>query len=464
MTATISPARHEGPPASDAMAMPPCEHRPAPYSGPSRAEVLALRKQYCNPAIFTLYGDPLMIVEGHMQWLFDETGRRYLDMFAGIVTVSCGHCHPRVTAKIREQVDTLQHATTIYLHPGMPAFAKKLASKMPAGLDVTYFVNSGSEANDLAVQMARLYTGNADVIAVRNSYHGASPSSNTLTSHSTWKYPVNVSSGVHHTVSPDPYRSPFDGTPEEVATKSAADLRDLIRFSTSGRIAAFIAEPIQGVGGATHGARNYLAEAYAIVREHGGLCIADEVQTGFGRTGEHYWGFQNFDVVPDFVVMAKGIGNGVPLAAVTTRMEIAQALTQRVHFNTFGGNPVCMAAGMAVLDVIEEDGLQENSKVVGARLKSGFRKLMSEHRLIGDVRGMGLMLGVELVRDRGTKEPASSEMRHVLEEARAMGVLIGKGGIDGNVMRIKPPMCITANDADFALDVIHRALLSAEAT
>src|SRR6476660_2885255 len=305
-------------------------------------------------------------------------------MLSGIVTVFCGHFHPNVTAKIKEQVDTLQHATTIYAHPNMPALAKKLASKMPKGLDVTYFVNSGSEANDLAIQMARLYTGNADVIAVRNSYHGASPSSNTITSHSTWKYPVNVATGVHHTVCPDPYRSPFSGTPEEIATKSVADLKDLIRFGTSGSIAAFIMEPIQGVGA------------------HGGLCIADEVQTGFGRTGDHYWGFQNFDVVPDLVVMAKGIGNGVPLAAVTTRMEIAQALTQRVHFNTFGGNPVCMAAGLAVLDVIDEDGLQENSRIIGKKLKDGLKALAKSHQLVGDVRGMGLMLGVELVRDRTT--------------------------------------------------------------
>ena len=457
MTATLPADR-----AADTLEMPHTDHKPQPYRGPSRAEVMAMRKQYTNPAITTLYKEPLMIVEGHMQYLYDETGRRYLDLFAGIVTVSCGHCHPKVTAKIKEQVDTLQHATTIYLHPNMPALAKKLASKMPAGLDVTYFVNSGSEANDLAVQMARIYTGNPDVIAVRNSYHGASPASNTLTSHSTWKYPVNVSSGVHHTVSPDPYRSPFTGTPEEIASKSAADLKDLIRYGTSGAIAAFIAEPIQGVGGATHGARNYLKEAYAIVREHGGLCIADEVQTGFGRTGDHYWGFQNFDVVPDFVVMAKGIGNGVPLAAVTTRMEIAQALTQRVHFNTFGGNPVCMAAGLAVLDVIDEDGLQENSRVVGAHLKSGLKRLMSEHSLIGDVRGMGLMLGVELVLDRTTKEPAKAEALQILEEARSMGVLIGKGGLDGNVIRIKPPMCITAEDADYAIEVIHRALQAVE--
>ena len=456
MTATIAQDRTRE--ASTAPAMPACEHVPRPYTGPSRDEVLAMRKEFANPAIFTIYRDPIMIVEGHMQWLFDETGKRYLDMFAGIVTVSCGHCHPKVTKAIHDQVDTVQHTTTIYLHPGMPLLAKKLASKMPSGLEVTYFVNSGSEANDLAIQMARLYTGNTDVIALRNSYHGASPFSNTLTSHSTWKYPVNPGTAIHHAINPDPYRSPFTGTPEEIASKSAADIRDLIRYSTPGKVAAFIAEPIQGVGGATLGARNYLREAYAIVREHGGLCIADEVQTGFGRTGDHYWGFENFDVVPDIVVMAKGIGNGVPLAAVTTTAEIARALTQRIHFNTFGGNPVCMAAGSAVLDVIDEDGLQNNCKVVGKRLRTGLDKLMREHSIIGDVRGMGLMLGVELVRDRATKEPAKAETLELLESAREMGVLIGKGGIDGNVVRIKPPMCITADDADFAVDVIHRSL------
>ena len=445
----------------EAIEMPPCGHSPRRYAGPSRAEVLAMRRQYTNPAVFTLYREPLMIVEGHMQWLFDETGRRYLDMFAGIVTVSCGHCHPKVLKALEDQAETLQHATTIYLHPNLPLLAKKLASKMPKGLDVTYFVNSGSEANDLAITMARLYTGNTDVIALRNGYHGGSPSAMGLTSHNTWKFPVPGNVGVHHAMCPDPYRSPFAGSPEEIARASAEDIRGIIRYSTPGRVAAFIAEPLQGVGGATHGAPNYLKEAYGVVREHGGLCIADEVQTGFGRTGDHYWGFQNFDVVPDFVTMAKGIGNGVPLAAVTTRMEIAEKLSQKIHFNTFGGNPVCMAAGLAVLDVIDEEGLQENSRVVGAQLKEGFRRLSEDHDLIGDVRGMGLMLGVELVRDRGTRQPAKEETMDVLEACREMGVLIGKGGLDGNVLRIKPPMCITAADADFTLDVLDRALTMA---
>jgi alanine-glyoxylate transaminase/(R)-3-amino-2-methylpropionate-pyruvate transaminase len=359
---------------------------------------------------------------------------------------------------MNEQNKVLQHSTTIYLQPNIGAFAEKLASKMPPGLDVTYFVNSGSEANDLAVTMARLYTGHRDVIALRNAYHGGSPSALGLTSHNTWKFPVGGDGHVHHAVNPDPYRSPFQGTPEEIATKSAREIREIVRYSTPGKIAAFIAEPIQGVGGATHGARNYLSEAYAITREHGGLCIADEVQTGFGRTGDHYWGFQNFGVVPDFVTMAKGIGNGAPLAAVTTRMDIAKTLTQRTHFNTYGGNPVSMAAGLAVLDVIDEDGLQENSRVVGGRFRAGLERLARAHPVVGDVRGMGLMLGVELVRDRATKEPAKQEALDVLEAARELGVLVGKGGLDGNVLRIKPPMCITAADVDYALEVLDEAL------
>ncbi len=438
--------------------LPSTTHRPRPYTGPTKAEVLAMRRQYCHPSLFMLYRDPLMIVEGHLQYVWDETGKRYLDFFAGIVTVSCGHCHPRIVRRITDQVTTLQHTTTVYLHPNLPLLAKRLASKMPPGLDVTYFVNSGSEANDLAITMARLYTGNYDVIAVRNAYHGGSPAAAGLTSHHTWKHPVPQSMGVHHTFCPDPYRSPFAGTPEEIAEQSVAEMRDLIRFSTPGRIAAFIAEPIQGVGGVTHGAPNYLGLAYAAAREHGGVCVADEVQTGFGRTGTHYWGFQNWGVTPDIVTMAKGLGNGTTIAAVTTRAEIAQALTSRLHLNTFAGNPVAAAAALGVLEVIDEEGLQENARVVGHRLKTGLKKLGASHPVVGDVRGMGLMLGVELVKDRGSKEPAREITADVMEAAKEMGLLVGRGGLDANVLRIKPPMCITAADVDFALDVLDRAL------
>jgi len=419
---------------------------------------MALRQRYGHPSLFTLYRDPLMLVEGHMQWLFDETGRRYLDMFAGIATVACGHSHPEVVRRVREQADILQHTSTLYLHPNGARFARELAARMPAGLDVTYLVNSGSEANDLAVTMARLWTGRTDVIALRNGYHGGSPTTMALNGLHTWKLPTQQSAGVHHAVCPDPYRSPFTGSAQAVAAQSVDDLRSLIRSATTGQIAAFIAEPIQGVGGVTHGDPVYLREAYSVVREYGGLCISDEVQTGFGRTGDVFWGFERSGAVPDIVTTAKGIGNGAPLAAVTTRREIAEALTQRLHFNTFGGNPVSAAAGLAVLDVIEREGLQANARVVGGRFKAGLLELMARHELVGDVRGHGLMLGVELVRDRRTREPATAAALEVLERLRECGVLIGKGGLDGNVLRIKPPLCITGADADFTVEALDYAL------
>jgi alanine-glyoxylate transaminase/(R)-3-amino-2-methylpropionate-pyruvate transaminase len=457
MTATAAPVATPTP--TSRPQMPPSDHRPRPYTGPSKAELIEMRKQYTNPAIFTLYREPMLIIEGHMQWLFDETGRRYLDFLGGIVTVSVGHSHPKVVKAVQEQVGMLAHATTIYLHPNFPLLAKKLASKMPPGLDVTYFTNSGSEANDLAIAMSRLYTGNTDLIALRNAYHGNSPSAQDLTAMNTWKYQGTGGGGrVHHAVNPDPYKSPFSGTPEEIATKSAREIREIIRYSTAGKVAAFICEPIQGAGGVTYGAPNYLKEVYAIIREHGGLCIADEVQTGFARTGDHYWGFQNFGVVPDFVTMAKGLANGAPIGAVTTRMEIAKSLAQKTHFNTFGGNPVSMAAGMAVLDIIDEENIQQNARERGRELKQGLQRLMERHRVIGDVRGMGLMLGMELVKDRATKEPAKTETVEVLERCREEGLLVGKGGIDGNVLRIKPPMCITSGDVQFALGVLDHAL------
>ena len=438
--------------------LPPFSHTPVPYTGPSLAEVHALRKAAVSPALFHYYKEPIMIVEGKGQYLFDETGRRYLDGFAGIVTVSVGHCHPKVVAAANAQNHLLQHTSTIYLHPNLPTYAAALAAKMPGDLKVVYLVNSGSEANDLAILMARAYTQNYDVIALRNAYHGGSAGTMGLTAHSTWKFNVPHSFGVHHALAPDPYRGPWGHDDPLAGQKYAADVRELIGFATPGKIAAYIAESIQGVGGAVVFPDGYLKEAYAYARAAGGLCIADEVQAGFGRTGTHYWGFETQGVVPDVVVMAKGIGNGAPLAAVVTTPEIAQTLTTRIHFNTFGGNPVCCAIGKAVLEVIDEEGLQANSLTVGARLRAGLLSLQEKHGIIGEVRGKGLMIGVELVKDRATKEPAKAECAQVFETARTLGLLIGKGGLSGNTLRIKPPMCLTAADADFMIEVLDESL------
>lgn len=438
--------------------LPPTPHQPQPYAGPSLDQVLAQRKQFLNPGLFLYYQQPIMIVEGKMQYVWDSTGKRYLDGLGGIVTVSVGHCHPHVVAAANAQNATLQHSTTIYLNPNIGAFAEKLAAKMPGDLKVVYFVNSGSEANDLALLMARLSTGNYDAIALRNGYHGGSPASMGLTAHSNWKFNTPHSFGVHHAIAPYPYRGHFGYGDPEAGVKYADDVKDLINYATPGKIAAFFAESIQGVGGFVEFPQGYLQHAYEHVRAAGGLCIADEVQTGFGRTGTHFWGFETQGVIPDIVTLAKGIGNGAPLAAVVTTPKIAAVMAQKVHFNTFGGNPVVTAIGKAVLEVIEQEKTQENCLKLGAYLFAGLEKLKAKHKVIGDVRGKGLMLGIEFVKDRATKAPGREECAQAVENARELGLLLGKGGLWGQTIRCAPPMNITPADADFLLAVLDEAI------
>ncbi len=440
--------------------LPPCDHVPAAYDGPSKEEVLAVRRQYLTPGLITYYRDPLLVIEGHMQYLWDERGKRYLDGFAGIVTVSVGHCHPYVVEKVREQIGKLQHTTTIYLHPTAGEFARLLAEHMPdsSGLTVSYFTNSGSEANELAVLMSREFTGRGEVISLRNGYHGGTQGTMALTAHGTWKFPSNPPSAVKNAAPGYCYRCPFGLTYPSCDVRCARDVEDVIRYETSGAPACFIGEPIQGVGGAVTPPPEYFPIVYDIVRKHGGLCIADEVQTGFGRTGEHFWGFENWGVTPDLVTLAKGIGNGIPLAACVTRADIAKTTTNRIHFNTFGGNPISMTQGLATLEVIDREGIQENAKMVGGHLKNLLVDLQARQPLIGEVRGLGLMLGVELVRDRATKEPAAKETADTLERCKERGLLLGKGGLYGNVLRIKPPMCITKDDAEFLVECLDEVL------
>ncbi|TVU47121.1 hypothetical protein EJB05_06704 [Eragrostis curvula] len=458
--------------AAAAPRMPAFDHVPLPYDGPSAAEIARKRAEFLSPSLFHFYSKPLNIVEGKKQYLYDEQGRRFLDAFAGIATVCCGHSHPEIVDAITAQARRLQHSTVLYLNHAIADFAEALAAKMPGDLKardflvlvtslvpVVFFTNSGTEANELAILMARLYTGSHDIISLRNSYHGNAAGTMGATAQKNWKFNV-VQSGVHHAVNPDPYRGAFGSDAE----KYVRDVQEIIEFGTTGQVAGFISEAIQGVGGIVELSPGYLPLAYEKVRKAGGLCIADEVQAGFARVGSHFWGFETHGVVPDIVTMAKragylqGIGNGIPLGAVVTTPEIAQVLTRRCYFNTFGGNPFCTAGGLAVLRVLEKERLQENAFIVGSYLKDRLRGLQEKHEIIGDVRGTGFMLGVELVTDRQLKTPAKDEICHAMEHMKDMGVLVGKGGFYGNVFRVTPPLCFTKEDADFFVEVMDIAL------
>uniref|UniRef100_H2ZRA2 Alanine--glyoxylate aminotransferase 2, mitochondrial n=1 Tax=Ciona savignyi TaxID=51511 RepID=H2ZRA2_CIOSA len=363
-------------------------------------------------------------IQGKMQWLWDHEGRRYLDMFAGIVTVSVGHCHPVVADGLKDQIDRLWHTTNLYLTPPMHEYAEKLTATLPDHLKVCFFTNSGSEANDLAMALSRQYTKSFDVISFRNAYHGGSPYSVGLTAHGTWKhnYP--------------------NGPTGNAGGKYLGQLREVLDYSVSGRPAALFAEPIQGVGGAVQFPKNFLKGAFDLVHERGGLCVIDEVQTGFGRLGSHMWGFESLGLRPDIVTMAKGIANGFPMGAVVTTPEVAQAFTGTLHLNTYSGNPLATTAASKVLDVIESDGTQALCARVGGRLIHELAKLRDEFSIVGDVRGKGLMLGVEMIWD----------------SMKSMGLIVGKGGLRGNTFRLKPPMCISESDADFAVAVMRKSI------
>lgn len=461
----------------ESLVMPECDFKPVAYKGVSYEDAVAIRKKNLTPSLLTYYKKPILVNQGHKQWLFDMDGRRYLDMFAGIVTVSVGHCHPRTNKAAHDQIEKLWHTTNIYMHSPIHEYAKKLTDKLPGDLKVCYFVNSGSEANDLAILMARAYTGAYDIINLRNSYHGTSPTTLGILGQSNWRQNIPLGFGNFATVNPDVYKGIWGGkhcrdspvqtdrdcncNPDEckACDHYVDQLQEIMDYQVPSKIAGFFAEPIQGVGGTVQYPKDYLRRAFDKVREKGGICIADEVQTGFGRTGEHFWGFQGHNVIPDIVTMAKGIANGFPMAAIVTTPEIAKSISSSIHFNTYGGNPMSCAVASEVLDVIEDEKLQLNCAVTGTNLIKKCALLRDEFSIVGDVRGKGLMLGIELVEDKVTKAPLSADrMASIWEKTKDYGVLFGKGGRFGNVLRIKPPMCITAADADFSYAVIRKAI------
>jgi alanine-glyoxylate transaminase/(R)-3-amino-2-methylpropionate-pyruvate transaminase len=341
----------------------------------------------------------------------------------------------------------------MYFNAASAHFAEELAARMPGSEDwVVHFVNSGAEAIDLAQLMARLYTGNFELIALRKAYHGLHFSAMSLTGIQTCHHAVPVSSGIIHVHNPDQYRGMHGATVDPYV----AEIDCAIESSTPGKIAGFIAEPIQGYGGVIPLPDGYLAAAFERVRAAGGVCIVDEVQTGFTRTGDNFWGFEAHGVIPDIVVMGKGIGNGFPLAAVAVKREVAESMSGKKFFNTYGSNPLSCAAGRAVLRAIDEDGTRENAKEVGGYMKEKLLALKKKHSAIGDVRGSGLMLGIEVVKDQTTKEFGDEEAGKVSEHAKDNGVIIGKGGAMGNVLRINPPLCLQKNDVDLVVEVLDQ--------
>ena len=416
---------------------------------PSGAEILASRRDRIGPSLSIAYRRPLTIVRGWMQHLYDADGRAYLDAVNNVPHV--GHCHPRVVEAGRRQMAVL-NTNTRYLHEKLVEYAERLCATLPEPLRVCFFVNSGSEANELALRLARGFTGSRETVVVDVAYHG---NTNAVVEISPYKFDGPGGSGapphVHVVPTPDPYRGLHRGADTKLGARYAAHVEAAMdRLSAAGRRpGAFIAESILSCAGQIVLPPGYLEAAYAAVRAAGGLCIADEVQVGFGRTGTYFWAFETQGVVPDIVTMGKPIGNGHPLGAVVTTPEIARAFANGMeYFNTYGGNPVSCAIGLAVLDVIRDERLQPRALEVGARLLGGLRELMGRHPLIGDVRGLGLFIGVELVRDRETREPAGNEAGLVANRMRDLGILVSTDGPFHNVLKIKPPLCFAAADAD----------------
>lgn len=412
------------------------------------------RNQFLSPSLrtFTAFTTPIALCRGKMQYVWDESGKKYLDCLAQNLCISVGHAHPLVNGEAKKQMDTLVHCTTMYYNPVSGHLAEELVSTMPSTEDwVVHFVNSGAEAVDLAILMARLYTGNFEIIALRNSFHGFISTGMALSGIHSMRHHVPAQPGFLHVHNPDQYRGIHGATVEPYVREVGV----VIDSSTPGQIAGFIAEPIQGYGGVMPVPIGYLTGAFERVRAAGGVCIIDEIQTGFGRMGTHYWGFEQDGVTPDIVTVAKGIANGYPLAAVIAKREIAEAMSNKKFFNTYGSNPVACAAGRAVHRAIEEDGILQNAKAMGDLLVNKLAQVKKENPVVGNVRGRGLMVGVELVKDHATKEPAPEFAAMIAENNKKNGLILGRGGALGNVLRINPPMCIEANDIEFIAEVLH---------
>lgn len=404
-------------------------------------------KEYTWPCASTYYEKPLVLDHGDGMYVFDEDGNRFLDCFGGVLTVSVGHANERVSEAISGQLRKISHTSTLYINRPQAELAEKLAEITPGDLKKTFFTNSGTEADETAIVLARLYTGRQEIIALRHAYSGRSMLAMSVAGQSSWRHGGTYVAGIKHAHAPYCYRCPFKLEYPSCDLQCAKDVEELIQTTTDGQVAAFVAEPILGVGGFITPPKEYFKEVTSIVKRYGGIFICDEVQTGWGRTGGKWCGIEHWDVEPEVMTFAKGMANGSPIGATITTPEIADAYPS-LTFSTFGGNPVTSAAALATIREIEERELPENAAVVGGYLRERLEGLKEKYPVIGDVRGMGLMQGIECVKDRKSKEPDPKAVLKVFEETRKRGVLIGKGGLYGNVIRLGPPLIATRSDID----------------
>ena len=413
------------------------------------------RDQYYAASLtrFTPFKQPIVFRKGQGQYLWDTDGHKYTDMLGMNVCISVGHSHPRVVAAAMEQAQDLTHCTTMFYHPTPAHLAEELAATMPAGEDwVVHLTNSGAEAVDLAMTMARTFTGNLDLLALRTAYHGPTAAAQSVTGIAGWRHP-GMPGNVAFVAEPNQYRGIFGP-----GTQPYLDEIDhTINTATPGKIAGMLVESVQGYGGIIEMPPGYMSGAADRVRAAGGLYIADEVQSGFGRTGAHFWGFQADGVIPDIVVMAKGLGNGFPIGAVVAKKHIAAPMAEKFMFHTYGANPTSSAAARAVLAVLRDEGLQENAARVGAVLLERLHDLKDKHLAIGDVRGTGLMLAIEMVSDRDAKTPDKDITTEVFEACRDQRIILSKSGPFQSCLRMVPPLCLTLEDVDHVAQGLDRA-------